>query len=170
LKIGVISDTHGVLEKRVTDFLSDCDEIWHAGDVGNSEIIDTLNTIAPTRGVYGNIDGNDIRSVFPENIIFSVQSQKVIITHIAGNPPRYNPRVKKLINDHHPDIFVCGHSHILKVMFDKANNLLYINPGALGNQGFHKKKTAVRFQLSNGKPIKMEVLDYGRHKKKDPYP
>lgn len=166
MKIGIISDTHSVLDQKVIEFLAGCDEIWHAGDVGNSDIISDLESIAPTKGVYGNIDGHDVRISYPEHLLFSIGTQRILLTHIAGNPPRYNKRVKFLINRHRPTILVCGHSHILKVVHDKTNKLLFINPGALGNQGYHQVKTAIRFQINEDKPEKMEVLQYERHKKR----
>lgn len=161
MKVGVISDTHGHLDQRVLDFFAGCDEIWHAGDIGDLEIIDKLERTAPVKGVYGNIDDYTVRSTCPENQCFTHKQQKILITHIAGKPPRYNARVRALLKQEAPDLLVCGHSHILRVEFDAGNNVLYINPGAAGVQGFHKHKTAIRFTL-DPKPTNMEVLKWDR--------
>ena len=166
MKIGVLSDTHGVLDDKVLHFFSECDEIWHAGDVGNIQIMETLAECTTTRGVFGNIDGQPLRSSLPEFQLFSIKTARILMIHIAGNLPRYNQKVRSLIELSRPSILVCGHSHILKVMFDKKNNLLFINPGAAGNHGFHKVKTALRFQIIEDKPCKMELLQLQRHKKK----
>jgi len=166
LTIGVISDTHGILDNDVLDFFGPCNEIWHAGDIGDIQIINKLASNRPVKAVYGNIDGQAVRKSIPENQIFSIGKQSILITHIAGSPPRYNQRVKRLIRENNPSIVVCGHSHILKVLFDHDNNLLFINPGAAGNQGFHKIKTSLRFQINNGNPEKMEVFEWERYKKR----
>ncbi len=163
MKIGILSDTHGILDDEVLDFFSECDEIWHAGDIGNIEIIDTLSSISVVRVVYGNIDGQPARSSFPEFQMFSIGLLRVLMTHIAGKLPAYNQKVRSYIQEHQPSILVCGHSHILKVIFDRKNNLLFINPGAAGNHGFHKVKTALRFQIIDDKPAKMEILELKRH-------
>jgi putative phosphoesterase len=163
IKVGVLSDTHGILPDEVYEFVSGCDEIWHAGDIGNYEVIKKLNRSgALVRAVYGNIDGQDIRSVLPEVETFETCGAKVVLMHIGGTPARYSPLAVKLIKKYSPGIFVCGHSHILKVQYDKKNSLLYINPGAAGRNGFHKSITAIRFVLDNGKAKDMEVLDVKR--------
>jgi putative phosphoesterase len=161
LKIGVISDTHGVLDDKVRTFFEACDQIWHAGDIGHLDVIDRLREICPVAAVHGNIDSHTIRKEAPENHFFKVNQSTVLITHIAGKLPVYNKRVRGIIKDYHPKILVCGHSHILKVQFDKKHGLLYINPGAAGNHGFHKVKTALRFEL-NDKPENMELLQWER--------
>ncbi len=163
IKVGVLSDTHGILPKPVLDFLKDCDEIWHAGDVGDYAVIKQLNgTGAVIRAVYGNIDGQDVRSRLPEVETFETEGINVVLMHIGGTPSRYSPKALNLIKKYHPGIFVCGHSHILKVQFDSKHNLLYINPGAAGRNGFHKNITAVRFVIEGGKAKDMEVLDVKR--------
>jgi uncharacterized protein len=162
MKIGCISDTHGVLPAEVFDHFKGVDEIWHAGDFGTMDIADQLQLIAPLVGVYGNVDGHDIRLEYPEHNRFTREGIDVWMTHIGGVPGRYSLPVKEEINANPPDIFVCGHSHILKVARDpKLNNMIYINPGAAGIQGFHQKRTLMRFELSDGIVSDMEVIDLG---------
>lgn len=161
-KIGVLSDTHGTIHPRVSAFFKDCDEIWHAGDIGNAETADKLNRFKPLRAVYGNIDGGIIRKMFPEYQVFSIENVKVLMIHIGGYPGRYSPFARKLIEHHRPKLFISGHSHILKVMFDPKYNLLHINPGAAGNSGFHKKITLVRFVIDNADIKDLEILDIER--------
>lgn len=161
MKIGLISDTHGHLDDKVYHYFEECDEIWHAGDVGTLELYDKLNDFKPVRGVYGNIDGQDIRMVCPEDNWFECEELTIWMTHIGGYPPKYNRRVKKILMERQPDIFICGHSHILKIMRDADNDLLHINPGAAGLQGFHRVKTLVRFEIL-GKEIKdLQVIELG---------
>ncbi len=162
MKIGLISDTHGHLDQDVAGYFKNCDEIWHAGDIGEGGIIEDLSLIAPVQAVYGNIDTPAFQSNYPENLIMEREGQKILMTHIAGKPPRYNPRVKKLIGDVKPNIFICGHSHILRVIPDKVSNCLYINPGAAGRQGFHSVKTIIRFEINSGKIENMEVIELGK--------
>ncbi|GAA0893094.1 metallophosphoesterase family protein [Fulvivirga kasyanovii] len=161
MKIGLLSDTHGHLDPKVFKYFEACDEIWHAGDIG-SGVLEQLVDFKPTRAVYGNIDGHDVRVVCPEHYKFRCEGLKVWMTHIGGYPPRYNPKIKRGLQLSHPDIFICGHSHILRIMRDpKINNLLYINPGAAGIHGFHKVKTLVRFEVV-GKEVKdMQVIEIG---------
>ena len=161
MKIGLLSDTHGHLDPKVFKYFESCDEIWHAGDIG-SGVIEQLVDFKPTRAVFGNIDGQDVRIVCPEHAKFMCEDLKVWITHIGGYPPRYNAKIKKALQQSPPDIFICGHSHVLKIMRDpKINNLLYINPGAAGIHGFHKVKTLVRFEVI-GRDIKdMQVIEMG---------
>jgi putative phosphoesterase len=162
MKIGVLSDTHTVLQPQIFAFFQPCDEIWHAGDIGNMEVINQLETFKPLRAVYGNIDNMDIRSKLDEYICFNTGSLRTLIMHIGGYPPKYNSRSKELIKQYNPDIFVCGHSHILKVMYDKQHKLLYINPGAAGNYGFHKAITFLRFDIENQRPANMEIFHEDR--------
>ncbi len=161
-KIGLLSDTHGTIHPRVSAFFKGCDEIWHAGDIGNVDTANRLNSIKPLRAVYGNIDGGVLRKMFPEYQIFTVEKVKVLMIHIGGYPNRYSPLVRKLIATHKPKLFISGHSHILKVMFDPKYNLLHINPGAAGNSGFHKKITLVRFVIDNSDIKDLEILDIDR--------
>lgn len=163
MTIGLISDTHGYLEPKVASYFECCDEIWHAGDIGNISIIDSLDKIKPTFGVYGNIDEQDIRRVFPQDLWLQRAGLNILLTHIAGRPGRYNSRIKSILEASPPDILICGHSHILKVMRDpKYGGMLYINPGAAGKHGFHHKKTVVRFTLENRKVTGLEVIEMGK--------
>lgn len=162
LKIGLISDTHGFLDPAVYKYFKDCDEIWHAGDIGVIEVYDELAKFKPTRAVFGNIDGHLIRSAIPEHLYFEIEGLKVYITHIGGYPGKYNFNVKAFLQKHPTDLFICGHSHILKVMFDKTFDLLHINPGAAGNHGFHHIKTLIRFEINKGKPQNLEVIEIGK--------
>lgn len=161
-KILLLSDTHGHLDQKILKYIDGADEVWHAGDIGTTAVADGISKIKPLRGVYGNIDGHELRSQFPENQIFSCQGVKVLMTHIGGYPGRYNPRVKKLIQEEKPQLYVCGHSHILKVIPDRKNNLLHMNPGACGIQGFHKVRTLLRFELNQGKIKNLEAIELGQ--------
>lgn len=159
IKIGLVSDTHGFLSDRVFEHFRDCDEIWHAGDFGTIEVADRLAAFKPLRGVYGNIDGKELRQTFPENLRFNCEGLDVWITHIGGYPDRYSPAVRKVIYNDPPGLFICGHSHILKVIFDKKINCLHLNPGAAGKQGWHKISTLMRFAISDGKVKDLEVIE-----------
>ena len=163
MKIGLLSDTHSFLDSKIFDYFSDCDEIWHGGDIGDMHLANQLEAFKPLKAVYGNIDDKDLQAKFPENLRFTCGGLSVLITHIAGSPPKYNPRVRKLLESETPDIFICGHSHILRIKRDPDyNNMLFINPGAAGNQGFHHMKTIVRFEI-DGKEIKnMEAIELGK--------
>jgi hypothetical protein len=162
-KIGLLSDTHCFIEPKVFDFFKDCDEIWHAGDFGNIETLDKLAEFKPLKGVYGNIDGQEIRLVFKKHLKFRCEDVKVWITHTGGYPGKYDQSVKPGIFQDPPDLFISGHSHILKVIYDKKLNLLHINPGAAGNTGFHKVKTLLRFSIE-GKEIKdLEIMEIKRN-------
>ena len=154
-----MSDTHGVLDPAVLKYFEPCDEIWHAGDIGSIELLDTLKGSKPVRAVYGNIDSQVVRKETTETGLFLIEGVKVIMTHIGGRPPSYTARTKQLIKKMRPDIFICGHSHILLVQRDATNGCLYINPGACGNHGFHKKRTLIRFEISSGKPKGLEVIE-----------
>ncbi|MEO9477167.1 MAG: metallophosphoesterase family protein [Cyclobacteriaceae bacterium] len=161
MKIGLISDTHYHLEESVFEHFKNCDEIWHAGDIGGLEVLEKLEEFKPTMAVWGNIDDHEVRAATTEGHVFEREGVRVLMTHIAGKPPRYNKQVHQHILRHKPRLLVCGHSHILKVMPDKANNLIYINPGAAGIHGFHKVKTIMRFDLIAGKIQNMEVIELG---------
>lgn len=160
-RIALLSDTHGYLDPKLKKYFSVCDEIWHAGDIGTLAVTDKLESWKPLRAVYGNIDGAEVRVVHHENQIFEIEGVKVLITHIGGYPGRYNARVRDLIVQEKPKLYICGHSHILKVMFDKKHNCLHMNPGAAGNHGFHKVKTLLRFTLDNGNIKDLEVIELG---------
>jgi len=157
--IGLISDTHGYLDEAVFKHFENCDEIWHAGDFGTIEIADRLNAFKPLRGVYGNIDGQDIRSKYPEHLKFDCEELKVWITHIGGYPGRYSPGIREEIYRNPPGLFISGHSHILKVIYDKKINCLHLNSGAAGKQGWHKVRTLLRFCISGEKIHNLDVIE-----------
>ncbi len=165
-KILLLSDTHSYIDDRILKYASEADEIWHAGDVGEIKVADELQAIKPLRAVYGNIDNAEVRGEFPLNNIFSVDGVKVVMTHIGGYPGRYNARVKELLINEKPKLYICGHSHILKVMHDKKLNLLHMNPGAAGIHGFHQVRTMLRFTLDNGKIDNLEVIELGKRGQK----
>lgn len=161
-RIGLISDTHGYLDEAVFTHFAKCDEIWHGGDWGNNELATRLEKSGKIlRGVYGNIDSNAIRSLYPEQLVFTCEQVKVMIRHIGGYPPRYNPETKKELLIHQPQLFISGHSHILKVIYDEKLQCLHMNPGAAGKQGWHKVRTLIRFVI-DGKEMKdCEVVELG---------
>jgi len=161
-RIGLISDTHHYLDPAVFTHFAQCDEIWHAGDFGTIALANQLSAFKPLKGVYGNIDGQDIRSVYPEKLRWQCEDVEVYMTHIGGYPPRYTPEVKKELIAHPPQLFICGHSHILKVMFDDKLNCLHMNPGAAGNQGWHKIKTLLRFTIDGSNMKDCEVIELGK--------
>jgi len=158
-RIGLLSDTHGYLDDAVFKHFENCDEIWHAGDFGTIELADKLAAFKPLRGVYGNIDGQDIRLQYPENLRFMCEKVDVWMTHIGGYPNKYSPDVKRIIYTKPPDLFISGHSHILKVVYDKKINCLHINPGAAGKQGWHRMQTLVRFCISEEKIHTLDVIE-----------
>lgn len=163
MKIGLLSDTHGFLDEKIFEHFKDCDEVWHAGDIGSSGLTDELKKFKPLKAVFGNIDDTALRNEYPEDLWFDCEGFLIWMTHIGGTPPSYNPRVKKILKERLPDIFICGHSHILKITKDAAhNNMLFINPGAAGRHGFHHMKTLVRFELLNKKVTSMEVIELGK--------
>lgn len=157
--IGLISDTHHYLDEAVFQHFEKCDEIWHGGDFGTISIAEKLQAFRPLKGVYGNIDGPDIRTVYPEQIVFMCEEVKVMMRHIGGYPPRYNPETKKEILIHQPQLFISGHSHILKVMYDEKLACLHMNPGAAGKQGWHKVRTLIRFVIDGKEMKNCEVIE-----------
>lgn len=159
-KIGLISDTHGYLDDAVFKHFDGCDEIWHAGDFG-ADVAEKLAAFKPLKGVYGNIDGKEIRAEFPEHLRFNCEEVDVWMTHIGGYPGRYAPNVKGEIYTNPPMLFITGHSHILKVMFDPKIKCLHINPGAAGKSGWHKVKTLIRFCISEEKIHTLEAIEMG---------
>ena len=163
-KIILLSDSHHSLDERIFPHLKECDEIWHAGDIGNLEVTDKLKTFAPLRAVWGNIDDHTARKAFREITYFKCQKMKVMMTHIGGYPGRYEKGIKEILKDKRPDLFISGHSHILKVMHDKELDILHMNPGAIGNYGWHKVKTILAFTV-DGKEIKdLRVIEFTRGK------
>jgi len=160
-RIGLLADTHGFLDEKVFHYFKDCDEIWHAGDIGSPQIVEKLEAFKPFKAVYGNIDDALIRREFPLDLRFECEGVDVLITHIGGYPGRYSQRVREIIQSKPPKLYICGHSHILKIMPDKKYKLLHVNPGACGLHGFHQIKTIVRFTLDAGKIGNMEVVELG---------
>ncbi|WP_262250217.1 metallophosphoesterase family protein [Parapedobacter soli] len=158
-RIGLLSDTHGYLDDAILTHFDKCDEIWHAGDFGNIAVADTLAAFKPLRGVYGNIDGHEIRTVYPEHLRFSCEEVDVWITHIGGYPGRYSPQVKPVIQKDPPRLFICGHSHILKVIYDQKLQCLHLNPGAAGKHGWHKVRTLLRFSIDENRIENLEVIE-----------
>ena len=163
MKILILSDTHGYLDDFIKKHCTRADEIWHAGDIGNIELLDSLSAIKPVIAVSGNIDGGELLKKVPHEIFFTRNGLKVFMTHIGGYPGRYSRGIAEKLRTLKPDLFICGHSHILKVMHDpKNNNLLFINPGAAGKQGFHLKRTMVTFDLKDGKISNMDCIELGK--------
>lgn len=168
-RIGLISDTHSYLDEAVFEHFKNCDEVWHAGDFGSTTLIEALQQglnasgkMIPLRGVYGNIDNQEIRNIFPEKLFFTCEAVKVFMQHIGGYPTRYAPGVKKEIMANKPRLFISGHSHILKVMYDEQSGCLHMNPGAAGKEGWHKVRTLIRFVI-DGEQIKdCEVIELGK--------
>ena len=160
-RIGLISDTHGFLDEAVFRHFEHCDEIWHAGDFG-PVVADKLQSFKPLKGVYGNIDDAAIRQAFPEQLVFTCESVKVMMRHIGGYPPKYNPETRKALALEQPQLFISGHSHILKVIYDEKISCLHMNPGAAGKQGWHKVRTLIRFVIDGGNMRDCEVIEMSR--------
>ena len=160
-KILLLSDTHGCFDSKISNYVNQADEVWHAGDIGKLEVLDSLTALKPSRAVYGNIDGDKVRLQAPEVLSFNCEGVNVLIMHIAGYPGRYTPQAKRLISQYKPKLFICGHSHILKVIQDKKMGHLHINPGAAGISGFHKVRTMLRFEVSQGKIQNLEAIEIG---------
>ena len=161
-RIGLISDTHSHLEESIFKHFENCDEIWHAGDFGSLELAERLSAFRPLKGVYGNIDGTDISSIYPEVLCFTCEQVKVLIIHIGGYPNKYTPLAKKEIAAKKPGLFISGHSHILKVMYDAKIGCLHMNPGAAGNQGWHRVKTLIRFAIDGSNIKNCEIIELGK--------
>ncbi len=161
-KILLLSDTHSYIDAQILKFVKQADEVWHAGDIGDLEVTDTIKKLKPLRGVYGNIDDAIARTEFPLDNKFEVEGVTVWMTHIGGYPGKYNQRVREALKKNTPQLYICGHSHILKVQFDKTLNLLHVNPGAAGKHGFHKVRTMVRFEVEKGNIKNMEVIELAK--------
>ena len=161
-KILLLSDTHSHIDDGIIKHVHWADEVWHAGDIGDVSVTDAIMALKPLRAVYGNIDDNVIRMQFPKHLFFNCEDVKVWITHIGGYPGRYPARIRAILDGKRPDLFICGHSHILKVMSDKKYNLLHMNPGAAGRHGFHKVCTMLRFEVYRGKISSLEVVEFKR--------
>lgn len=161
-RIGLLSDTHGYWDERYLKYFEPCDQIWHAGDIGSMEIVERLEAFRPLKAVYGNIDGQDIRRLFPEIARFTVDGADVLMKHIGGYPRKYDASIRSTLFANPPRLFISGHSHILKVKYDKSLNLLHINPGAAGIYGFHTVRTLVRFCIDNGSFSDLEVIELNK--------
>ncbi len=167
MRIGLLSDTHAYLDPAILEHFEACDEIWHGGDVGDVAVLDALEAFRPVRAVYGNIDDTSVRRRLPLNNFFEVEGLPVLITHIGGYPGRYTPRVKGLLEELQPKLYICGHSHMLKVMMDKPRGVLHMNPGACGKHGFHRMRTVLRFSITDGRVEGLEVIELGLRGKID---
>ena len=161
-KILLISDTHGYIDEKIVKYANNVDEIWHAGDIGDISVTDKLKQIKPLKGVYGNIDDQKIRAEFPLHNRFICEKVNVWITHIGGYPKRYNTKILEELKSNPPDLFICGHSHILKVINDKELDLLHMNPGAIGKHGLHRVRTMIQFEISGKKIENLSVIEFKR--------
>ena len=161
-RIGILSDTHGLLDKRIFEHFKDVDEIWHAGDIGSEEVLRKLREFKPTRAVFGNMDSGDVRYSLDEFYRFRVEDVNVLMTHIGGYPGRYDPSIRAQLQGRPPKLFIAGHSHILKVLYDKKLDCLHMNPGAAGKYGFHRVRTLLRFLLDEGDIRDLEVIEIGK--------
>ena len=161
-RIGLLSDTHGYWDERYLKYFEPCDQIWHAGDIGSMEIVERLEAFRPLKAVYGNIDGQDMRRLFPETARFTVDDADVLMKHIGGYPGKYDISIRSTLFANPPQLFISGHSHILKVKYDKSLNLLHINPGAAGIYGFHTVRTLVRFSIDKGRFSDLEVIELNK--------
>ena len=158
-RIGLLSDTHAYWDERYVKYFSECDEIWHAGDIGSMELVERLQEIAPLRAVHGNIDGGDVRRMFPEKLRWTCEGADILMTHIGGYPGKYDARIRQQLYQRPPKLFISGHSHILKVQFDPQLKLLHINPGAAGLQGWQTVRTLIRFSVDKGEFKDLEVIE-----------
>ena len=161
-KIGLLSDTHGYWDEKFETYFASCDEIWHAGDIGSMELAARFEALKPFRAVYGNIDDYRTRVVYPQTLRFTIEEVEVLMTHIGGYPGRYDPAIRAQLFAHPPKLFISGHSHILKVMYDKKLECLHMNPGAAGKYGFHRVRTLLRFVLDRGDIRDLEVIEIGK--------
>ena len=164
-KIGIISDTHGFINQQIINIFKDCDEIWHAGDIGFNNTIENFIKHHHVTAVYGNIDGQQIRAIYPKIQRFKCENIKVLMTHIGGYPNRYKKEIETEIQSFNPDVYICGHSHILKIMYDSKYKLIHINPGAAGKEGFHNKRTIVLLSIENTKIHDIKVVELGTRSK-----
>ena len=161
-KILLLSDTHGHVDDHIMKYVKESDEVWHAGDIGTTQGTYTISNLKPLRAVFGNIDNHELRLSFPDELLFECEDMNIYMTHIGGRPGRYSKGISEKIKSLKPKIFICGHSHILKIQFDKVNQLLFINPGAIGKHGFHKVRTMVRFEIDKSDIKNMEVIEVKR--------
>ena len=162
MKILLLSDSHSYIDDRILEYGKNADEIWHCGDFGNMDVIEKLEKLKPLRGVYGNIDGTEIRKIFPEVLRFKCEEVEVLMIHIGGYPGKYTPLGKKEIEEKTPKLFISGHSHILKAMYDQKNKLLHLNPGAMGKVGWHQMRTMMRFEINGDQIENLEIVELGK--------
>ena len=167
MRIGILSDTHGFLHPGIFSFMKDCDEIWHAGDIGNEETYKHLTAFKPVRAVYGNIDGQDLRQTLKKTELFGVENVNTLMTHIGGYPGRYEKEFLEILRSANPKLAVCGHSHICRVQYDKKHDLLFVNPGAAGKFGFHLKITMVRLEIAGSEIRNCEIFETSKHESAD---
>lgn len=161
-KILLISDTHSYLDQALIKHIENADEVWHAGDIGDRQVVENIKALTPLRAVYGNIDGQEVRAEFPEHLIFACEAVKVFMTHICGQPTNYRKEVKNILRSEKPKLFICGHSHILKVMYQQNYEVLHMNPGACGVHGFHQVKTVLRFTIDKDQIKDLAVIELGK--------
>ncbi len=162
-RIGVLSDTHGYLDLNLKSFFEDCDEIWHAGDIGDIQVMDELKTWKPVRAVHGNIDGGIVKISYPEIEVIEIEKTRILLIHIAGSIGKYNKKIEAILEQYMKiNCIICGHSHILKVQYDKTHDLLYINPGAAGKHGFHHMRTALKFDVENNNIQNLQLIELGK--------
>jgi putative phosphoesterase len=161
IRIGLLSDTHSYLDETIFKHFEECEEIWHAGDIGDKAVADTLEAFKPFKAVYGNIDDRSIADIYPRDLRFEIEGMDVLITHIGGYPGKYNKRVFEIMQTNPPDLFISGHSHILKVIYDKQFDCLHMNPGACGRHGLHQIRTLLRFDIGDGRIKNAEVVELG---------
>lgn len=162
MKILLLSDSHSYIDERILEYAKNADEIWHCGDFGNLEVIEKIEKIKPLRGVYGNIDGTEIRKIFPEVLRFQCEKVEVLMIHIGGYPGKYTQLAKKEIEEKTPKLFISGHSHILKAMYDQKNKLLHLNPGAMGTVGWHQMRTMMQFEINGDQIENLAVIELGK--------
>ena len=162
MNVGLLSDTHNFLDENIYKYFKDCDEVWHAGDIGSIEIANQLSDFKLFRAVYGNIDDSSLRHKYPEELIFEIEGLKVFIVHIGAYPPSYNKGIRSRLDEVNPGLFICGHSHIARIIHDPERKLLHINPGAAGRQGFHYIRSIVRFNISGGKIENIQLIELGK--------
>ncbi len=162
-KILLLSDTHSYIDEQILKYVTQADEVWHAGDVGSLSVVEQIQKLKPLRAVYGNIDGQDIRKEFPENQFFTCEEMSVFMTHIGGYPDRYASGILTKLKELQPKIFICGHSHILRIIFDKKLSILHLNPGAIGIYGFHKVRTMLRFEIDKDIIKNMEIIELAKN-------
>lgn len=162
MQVGLLSDSHGFLDEAIFTYFAQCDEVWHAGDFGAAEVLDRLKAFKPVRGVFGNIDGAEIRAELPQDLEWQCEGVRVFMTHIGGYPGSYDQRAKRELVQRKPDLYICGHSHIARVMRDPKLKLLHMNPGACGRIGWHQQRTIMRFTVEGNRVANVELIELGK--------